>query len=68
MSKLDGYEALISLMFPPNRSRLDFVWSSNENSKDDFSFQSPTQQMLAPGLMFSNPLAKNNSKSQQQPK
>lgn len=44
-----------------SRTRLDAVWSNN----DEFSFPTPSQQILAPGLMFSNPLAKNNVKSQQ---
>jgi hypothetical protein len=49
-------------------SHLDSVWSNNDDSKDQFSFQSQTQQILAPGLMFSNPLTKTNSKQQQPPK
>ncbi|CAF1008788.1 unnamed protein product [Rotaria sordida] len=51
-------------------SRPDSVWSNNDDSKDQFTFQSQTSphQMLAPGLMFSHPLSKHNSKQQQQPK
>ncbi|UJR15241.1 hypothetical protein I4U23_002196 [Adineta vaga] len=52
-----------------NESRFNSVWSTNNDSNDQFSFQASTsspQQILAPGLMFSNPLTKNNSK--QQPK
>jgi len=53
------------------RSHLDLVWSNNEDSKDQFTFQSQTiptspHQMLAPGLMFSNPLTKTSFKQQQQ--
>ncbi|CAF3547188.1 unnamed protein product [Adineta steineri] len=46
-------------------SRLDSVWSNNEDLKNQYPFPSSStspHQMLAPGLMFSNPLTKNNFK------
>nr|BAJ98057.1 predicted protein [Hordeum vulgare subsp. vulgare] len=48
----------------PIESQFDSVWSNNVDPKDQFSFQSSPlpQQILAPGLMFSNPLTKTNFK------
>ncbi|CAF1097547.1 unnamed protein product [Rotaria sp. Silwood1] len=48
-------------------SHPDSVWSNNDDSKDQFTFQSQTistspHQMLAPGLMFSHPLSKQQPK------
>ncbi|CAF3354616.1 unnamed protein product [Rotaria socialis] len=48
-------------------SRPDSVWSNTDDSKDQYAFQSqtlatPAQQILAPGLMFSQPLSKHNPK------
>jgi hypothetical protein len=67
MSKIKNLKINFSL-FISFRSNLDSVWNNNDDSKDQFTFQSQNHQMLPPSLMFSQSLTKNNSKQQQQPK